>query len=148
MPVRIPDDQRAAIIADITANQKSRNQIARDHQVAASTVGKIAKDAGLTGSFDRAQTEKATRARATDLAACRANLQSRLLALAAAGIEQAETMLDDATSVQAMTIAGIALDKHLALVKHDAAQGADAGRSLLGDLGRALGIAAEQLSET
>lgn len=165
MPAPLPEDLRAAIRADIEAGEKGRNAIAREHGVSAQTVSNIADDAGMHGAFSRLQTENATRARQADLAARRASIAQMLL-------EDAERMRERAwaeypvvvTSQQgaevvtleqpplrdaqaAYTSIAICLDKHLALVRHDGDAGGDleSAKSLLGDLGRALGIAADQL---
>ena len=80
MPKPLPPKKRAAILADIKAGQKSRNQVARDHGVSTSTVSGIAKQANLTEAFDRSGTEAATRARVIDCKAAREQLKSDLLA--------------------------------------------------------------------
>jgi integrase len=74
MPKPLDETKRAAILADIRAGQKPRNQIARDHDVSPSTVTGVAKTAGITDAFDRSQTLKATRAKSDDNAAKRAQL--------------------------------------------------------------------------
>lgn len=131
MPARIPDHVRAAILDDVRAGQKSRAQIGRDHEVAPSTVGVIAKEAGITDAFARTQTKKATAARLADNAQRRATIASRLLHLGEAAVAQTEAYLVAASAVQAATIAAIALDKHLALDRHDAeAGGSDVDRWL------------------
>lgn len=136
---RIPDDVRAAILDDIKAGQKSRNQIARDHHVGVGSVTNIAKHAGLTDAFDRSSTKNATEAARLDNAALRATTSRRLL-------EEANRFLDDlhrphvafnfggkdnsynerempeppiADKRNLMTAAAIAIDKHLAVEKHD-----------------------------
>lgn len=161
----IPDDVRSSILASIEAGEKGRNAIARDHGVSADTVGRIADAAGIVDPFVRTRTENATRARQADLAARRAQIADMLL-------EDAERMRERAwaeypvvvTSQQgaevitldqpplrdaqaAYTSIAICLDKHLALVRHDGDAGGDleSAKSLLSDLGRALGIAADQL---
>lgn len=76
------DPQRRADIIDDIRNGKTRNATARDNAVAPSTVTRIANSENLT--FDRAITEKATRARAADSKAAAAQLVADLLADAAA----------------------------------------------------------------
>ncbi|MFL1440408.1 hypothetical protein [Nocardiopsis protaetiae] len=76
MPPRIDDDKRAAIVTDLNAG-KTRNQIARDHNVSPSTVSKIAQEE--QHAFDRTQTIHATRAKQADNRARRAQLASDLL---------------------------------------------------------------------
>lgn len=79
MPAPLAPQKRAAILEDIQAGGKSRNQIARKHHVAASTVGRIASEEGITDAFDRTNTLKGARAKAADNKAKRAQLQSDLL---------------------------------------------------------------------
>jgi transposase-like protein len=167
MPKPIPDDVRAAILEDIRAGEMGCRAIARDHDVDPATVSKIAKDAGIADAFQRGQTENATIARQADNAALRASTSRRFL-------DEANKLLDDlhqpctvfnfggkdntyeehelpeppsAEKRNLIVAAATAFDKHLAADRHDGNTGGDvtAARSLLGDLGRALGIAAEQL---
>ena len=79
MPAPLAASRRAAILEDIRAGGKSRNQIARKHHVAASTVGRIAAEEGVRDAFDRTNTLKGARAKAADNKAKRAQLQSDLL---------------------------------------------------------------------
>jgi hypothetical protein len=139
VPPRLPDDKRAAIQADIEASQKSRNQIARDHDVSVGTVTNIAKAAGLTTAFDRSQTKTATEAKKADNAALRASTSRRLLEKANELLDQMdqphvafhfggkdntynEKQLDRppvADLRNLMTAAAVAVDKHLVIEKHD-----------------------------
>lgn len=139
MPRPIPDNVRLAILADIEAGRKSRNQIARDHNVSVGTVTNIAKRAGLTTAFDRSSTKNATEAAKVDNAALRAATSRRFL-------EEANHFLDDlhaptlvfnfggkdntfnskelpkpptADRRNLITSAAVAIDKHLAVEKHD-----------------------------
>lgn len=165
MAARIPDEKRAAILADIRAGQMSCRAIARGHGVSDHAVRKIAKEAGITDAWSRDQTKNATRARVADMSARRAELAERMLNLAEHFASRAtspytvviatrEEVIHEQLSEpplpdvqRAMTAVGIAIDKHLALVRHDGDSGGDvdAARSLLSDLGLALGIAADQL---
>lgn len=77
--------QRARIL-DLHAKGLGRNEIARLVGVAQPTVTKVVRADG--GSFDRAATASATKARVTDLAALRASLSVRL-------VEKAHGLLDD-----------------------------------------------------
>lgn len=165
MPPRIPDDKRAAILADIEAGQLSRNAIARKHHVAGSTVSAIADEAGIPDAFDRANVESATRARTADLKARRAALAEGLLedvellrdrawdayehvVVTKDGAETVDLVLPPLSEVRnAYAAIGIATDKHLALLKHDTDNGSGATRSLLAGLGEALSAAAEQLPD-
>ena len=137
MPKPIPAEQRAAILDDIRAGRKSRNQIARDHGVAASTVTRVAQDANVENAFDRSETEKATRARAVDVKALREQLKQDLLEDAQRFRQRAwspyqvvvstpqgadivtidEPPLTEARA--AYTAIGIAIDKSLRLEQHD-----------------------------
>lgn len=165
MPAHIPDDTRAAILADIQAGEKGCNAIARHHKVSADTVRRIAEDAGIMDAFARTKTENATRAKQSDMAARRTQIAEMLLEdierlrarawepydVVTTSHEGAETTtlpLPPLRDVQAAyTSIAISLDKHLALVRHDGDSGGDleTARSLLGDLGRALGLAADRL---
>ncbi len=165
MNAPIPDNTRAAILADIRSGEKGRNAIARDHSVSTGTVSNIADDAGLLDAFTRSNTENATRARQSDLAARRAQIAEMLLddiqrlrdrawkpyevvTNSQQGAEITTLPLPPLRETQAAyTSIAISLDKHLALVRHDGDTGGDleSARSLLGDLGRALGLAANQL---
>lgn len=151
MPPRIPDDRRNAILADIKAGTKGRNQIARDHDVSVGTVTKIAKDSGSTAAFDRSQMEKATRAAVADNRSRRAKLASDLLDDAERFRARAwesysyyergqhgpelvtleKPPLKEAK--EAYVAIGIALDKHVVLERHDATDPGTMG-SLLGTL--------------
>lgn len=79
MPPPTPDHIRQAIITDITTGQLSRNAIARKHNVAQSTVTRIAEAEGLADAFDRTQTKNATEALRSDNKAKRAELQELFL---------------------------------------------------------------------
>lgn len=136
MPPPLDPAKRQAILNDIKAGH-SRNRIARDHGVSGSTVSKLANTEGL--SFDRSQTKNATEAKKADNAALRAATSRRLLEKANEFLDQmdrphlafnfggkdntyAEKLLDrppvgDLRNL--MTAAAIAIDKHLAVEKHD-----------------------------
>jgi transposase-like protein len=148
MPPRIPNHKRAQILADIRAGRKSRARIARDHNVVPSTVANIARHAGLTSPFARTQTKAATEAHIADNTARRATLATRLLHLGEQAITQAEMGLAETSALQAATIAGIAMDKHLAVARHDADPGVEAGKSMLVALAAGVGVAYQQLTET
>ena len=131
MPAPLPDDKRAAILADIKTG-KPRNAIARKHGVSPSTVTKIAKSAGATDAFDRSQTKAATEARIADAAAERASLVTASLAAAKAALARMYEDLSQASARDAAVIFGIAVDKHLALERHNSGADADRAASLLG----------------
>jgi transposase-like protein len=149
MPKPLPEEKRAAILEDIQAGEKSRNQIARDHGVSVSTVTGIAKAEGLTEAFDRSRTEKATRAKAVDVKALREQLKLDLLEDAQRLRRRAwspyqvvvstpqgadvvtidEPPLGEARA--AYTAIGIAIDKSLVLEKHDSTGGDSGAGSML-----------------
>jgi transposase-like protein len=167
MPKRIPDHVRAAILEDIHAGHKSARAIARDHGVSIGTVSNIAKETDSADAFERSRTENATIARRADCAALRAATSQRFL-------DEANHLLDElhrphiafnfggkdntyaehelrapppAEKRNLIVAAATAFDKHLAAERHDGKGDGDAvrARSLLSELGHALGMAAEQL---
>ncbi len=139
MPKRLEPSERQAILDDIQAGKLARNAIARKHGRSVSTITGIAQSSGATNAFDRSQTEKGTQARSADMAELRSLTKAKLLRKANDLIDQ----MDDAHLVFAfggkendynehileraptgdlrnlMTSAAIALDKHMALDKHD-----------------------------
>jgi hypothetical protein len=161
VPAPLPDRLRRAILADIGAGQKSRNQIARDHKVSVSSVTKLAP----AGSFDRSKTKRATEARVEDLKALRAVTSRRFLDEANKALDRLneeylvhafggkdndynEHTLQLPPAGEArnlMTAAAVAFDKHLAADKHDADTGTEGARSVLGALGEALQVAAARI---
>lgn len=146
MPKALPQHKRDAVLADIRAGQKSRNQIARDHEVSSSTVTKLAQDAGVTDAFDRSQTKRATEAAFADNKAWRAATSKRFLAKCNELLDQmdqphivfsiggrdniyTEHLMDRPPTGDLrnlMVSAATAFDKHLAADKHDADESADA----------------------
>jgi hypothetical protein len=140
MPPPLNEAKRQDILNAInTSDGRSRNQIAKEFGVAASTVGKIAQEAGITDAFDRTQTQKGTQARSADLAELRSLTSARFLQEATKMLDRlnepcevfafggAENrfnseVLHRPPSQEArnfMTAAAVALDKHLLLDKHD-----------------------------
>lgn len=119
MPPRISDDKRAAILADVEAGEKSAGRIAKDHGVSVSTVSRLAAKAGAGDGWQRSKTKKATEAATADAEAKRTALSLAWLDLAAEAVAQARAELHDARPDKAATIAGIATDKHLALIAND-----------------------------
>lgn len=139
MPPRLPDDQREAILADIRAGGKSRNQVARDHGVSVGTVSNIAKQAGLTDAFDRSQTKNATEAAVADNKALRASTSRRFLEEANRLLDELHTphmvfniggkdnvytehLLPEPPTVDKRNLivsAATAFDKHMAAERHD-----------------------------
>ena len=149
MPKPLPEDKRAAILADIQTGTKSRNQIARDHGVSTYSVTSIAKDAGLEDAFNREHTEKATRARAVDVKAMREQLKLDLLEdaqrlrrrawspyqVVVSTPQGADIVTIDepplAEARAAYTAIGIAIDKSLVLERHDSTGGDSGAASML-----------------
>jgi hypothetical protein len=148
------DPKRAQELFDAGGTCRS---IASELRVAASTVSRWAKGAGV--KFDRSQVAAANQAHKVDLAAGRIRLAEKMLAAA-------EAMLDDidepylvynfggkdntyeehelATAPvevrrNIITTAGITFDK-LTRVVETSGDGADDAKSMLAQLGRALGI--------
>ncbi|MEU4558542.1 hypothetical protein AB0F72_09130 [Actinoplanes sp. NPDC023936] len=117
MPPRIPDDKRAAILADIQAGQLGNREIARAHGVSPSTVTKLAKDAGANSAFERSQTEKATKAAAEDAAVERAETIRKLHRLGVRALEKLEGSIDELTPMQLVTVMGVSFDKENAMAK-------------------------------
>ena len=166
MPAPLAPGKRAAILEDIRAGGKSRNQIARKHHVAASTVGKIADQEGITDAFDRTHTVKAAHAKQADNKAKRAQLQSDLLddaqrlrkrAWSPYGVvvstpQGAETITLDLPPLPdvrgAYTSIGIIVDKDRAYEKDRADSGADQAKSMLGKLFEGLAAAVSGDPET
>lgn len=142
MPKPLDPAKRAAILTDIRAGTLSARAIAKAHGVAPSTVSKLAADNGVVDAFERAHTEKATRAREADSRAERAALKADLLADARRlrerawrpytvamgtpmGVQKVTLDLPPLGDVRsAYTAIGIVIDKHLALDRHDNAGGA------------------------
>lgn len=136
MAAPLPDDTRQAIADAITAGGTCRG-VARQFDVSPSTVRKVAAAYGITGAFSREQTEAATQAKVADLAARRAVLAAGLLDDAdhirrraraeyrtqiATRDEVHEIVLPEPPLGEvrhAFSAIGIAIDKHIALIKHD-----------------------------
>jgi transposase-like protein len=132
----LTDTVIAAILASIDAG-KSRNETAREHEVSASTVSRIA--AANARSFDRSKTKNATEAARVDNAALRASTSRRFLEKANDLLDQMEQphvafnfggkdntynekQLDKppvSDLRNLMTAAAVAVDKHLVIEKHD-----------------------------
>lgn len=161
----VTEEQRTEVIALAKAG-KSRNDIVRETGIAAGTVTKIVHAAGL--SFDRAATEQATAAKVLDNKARRALLAERLLTIAGEQLdrigeqglvyafggkdnkynERWQDRPPPADVRNLMTAAAIAIDKHAVLEKLDTDNGAAGARSMLGELGAALQVAAGQMNGT
>jgi transposase-like protein len=163
MPAPLDPDKRAAILADIQAENPQRNEIARRHSVSPSTVTKIAREEKLGGAFDRSQTQQAARARKFDAKAARQQLVQDLLEDAQrlrteriwaeytqivtgpAGAEFVTTKFPPLRDQQAgFTSVAICIDKAAKLTEQDSGDGSAGARSLLGRLGEALQVAAGQ----
>jgi transposase-like protein len=135
MPAPLAPRKRAAILKDIEAGGKPRNQIARDHGVSAGSVTNIAREARIGDAFDRSSTKKATEAAQIDHAAVLAKLAARHAGVAGAILASFEVMGADewsAVSPHTRAIAlGICSDKARELAPADDEAQVDAARSLL-----------------
>lgn len=153
MAARLDPAQRAAVAESIRtgAGTVSCRGVAAEHGISTDTVRRIATEIGLPDAFAREKTKKATRARVADLAERRANLATRMIDLAERIADRAtetytviiatkddvyreqldEPPLDQVR--QAMTAVGIAIDKHIALIRFDTKDGggSEAARSLV-----------------
>lgn len=149
--------QQRAQVVDLHAKGLGRNEIAKLTGIGAATVSKIVKDDG--GSFNRSKVKAATAARKVDLAAERARLAERLLAKAHDLVDDmdakytafnfggkdntyAEHTLDKPPTEALRNLiqsASIASKEARELSRFDG-DGSEGERSMLADLGRALGI--------
>lgn len=164
MPPRLPEHTRTAILTDIRNGGTCRG-IATHHGVSNDTVRRIAAEAGITNAFARTQTENATRAKQADNRSRRAQLASDLLddaqnlrsrawsdyeyvVATKDGAERVQLALPPLSEVRnAYAALGIAVDKHTALEKVDAGSGAEGAASMLGSIGDALRVAADQIAD-
>lgn len=119
MPPPLDPAKRAAILADIRAGGHSCRGLARKHGVSDHAVRKIAAQEGIENAWSRAQTEKATAARAADNAAERATLAAESLTAARAALRRTVEALPEASARDAAVAYGILVDKHRALVDMD-----------------------------
>ncbi len=153
MPSRIPDKKRAAILADIQTRDGTCRGLAKKHGVSTAFIRSVAAEAGIADAFSREKTENATRAVVADSRARRAAIAQRLL-------DKADGLLDlmdrpyavfafagrdgdyreherdrppPAELRNLMVSAATALDKHLALDRHDSTDPSEVA-SLLGSL--------------
>ncbi|GAA4176519.1 helix-turn-helix domain-containing protein [Gryllotalpicola koreensis] len=151
-------DEKRARLRELHAAGMPLRQIAAELNASTETVSRHARNMGL--SFDRSQTEEATRARVADLAAGRAALAERML-------EEAHLILDDMHGeyrvfnfggkdntfaeetldeppVEAkrsmMTTAAIAFDKVTRVVERDGDGGAAEGVSMIVKLMAQIGV--------
>jgi hypothetical protein len=146
MPKALSARKRNAVLADIRAGQKARNQIARDHGVSPGTVTNIAKSAAIENAFDRSGTKSATEAAVADARSIRAATSRRFLDETNKLLDQLhqphvaynfggkdntyeehqfpEPPVDAKRTL--VTAAAIAFDKHIAADRHDADESADA----------------------
>jgi transposase-like protein len=152
------NDELKQQIVDLAKTGLARNEIARQMGVAPSSVSKFCKAAGV--GFDRTATAKATSAKQVDNKARRAELTERLLREAKGFLDDlhaphvaysfggrdntyAEHRFDKPpqdTRLKLMQSFNIAIGRHIDLDKVDSTEGVDNAKSLLTDLGRALGI--------
>ena len=134
MPKAVPQPEREEIIAAVKAGESS-GEIARRFHRSKSTVWYIATEAGL--SFERSEPKRATEARRADNAFRRTELARLLLddiewirgrfrqphrIVGFSGGEALFVNVDEAPAGDLrnyMAALGIAVDKHLALERHD-----------------------------
>ena len=154
MPPRISDGRRAQIVAAIRAANGSRStrSIGNEFGISASTVTKIAKNAGIQNAFDRTEVEKALTARAVDHKARRAVIADWLLddidrfrarawspyTQVISGPQGAEFVTTKLPSLgdqrNAYVTIAMNLDKHVMLARFDYAGGDGPIKGLLGTL--------------
>jgi transposase-like protein len=137
MPPRIPDELREQIAEACRQPDAKRNDIARHYEVSPSTVSKIAGEVGAT--FDRTATKNATAAREADSREALSLLKARfiresnvfldklhrparLIELSKDGdwcvFEVEEPVIADQQRL--MVSSGIAVDKAIAIDRHNA----------------------------
>lgn len=153
MPAPLDPTVRDAIAAAIRdgAGRISCRGLAGEFDVSPNTVRKIAREIGLPDAFARAETKNATRARAVDMAERRGALATKMLDLAehiagrataaytvviATKDEVFREILDEpplGEVRQAMTAVGIAVDKHMALIRFDTKEGGNPAATSLVD---------------
>lgn len=153
----LPQDVQDRVI-ELAQQGWTRNAIVRELHISNASVSGIAKRAGIT--FDRTRVAAATAAKTADMQARRKGIASRLL-------DEATQLLDEMhrphltfniggkdnvytehqlkqPPVEAkrhlMMAASTALQRHIDLERHDADQGSENAKSMLAELGRALGI--------
>lgn len=147
--------QRAKVI-ELHGTGQGRNAIAQAVGIGAATVTKIVHEAGLT--FDRAATRAATEAKQADSRSRRAEIASGLLddvekirgkfwsgyvwvGNSKDGPETITLEEPDAPALKAyVQAAATLLTKHVDLERHDADAKAGAAKSMLTELGKALGL--------
>ena len=151
-------------VAELHAQGLSRAAIARELDRPAVTIGRIADDLGLT--WDRTKTAAAAKALREDNRARRAELSRLLLddahrlreRLWSESEQVLSTPKGPARVVQAlppardardlMTAVTSAVKSHTDLERVDAGTGAETAKSMLGQLGEALQVAADQINGT
>lgn len=162
MADRIPDEVRTQIVADVQAGQLSCRAIGRKYQVSHAIVSKIAKQEGV--AWDRtAQTAAATAHAKFDAKAARADAIQRLYGHAVRASERltspytfivtsalgAQFVTTDEPpakeSKDFLTSMVSALGEARRLEAHDAADEAQAGKTMVNDLFGALGMVYHQI---
>lgn len=168
MPTKIDDQKRATILQAIRdrAGTCSRAALAREFEVSASTVGNIARDAGLVDAFARTKTAAATRARSTDLADRRARLAERMLDLAESIGKRLDSSYEVIVQTQhdvfremlgqpplkevkdGMAAVGTAVKAHMELIRFDTKDGGSSAAIALVDvLARGFGLHPDQAGD-
>jgi hypothetical protein len=154
----VPDDVQQTIL-DMCREGVGRNEIARRTGVNGQAVSGIVKRAGL--SFDApVKVRAATARRAADLKQRRIELSARLLDEAEAALDAIRKPIHytehggkdfdrvdwdsnepiPADKLRLMQTAAAAIGRHLNLEQHDAENGAEDAKSMLAQLGAALGV--------
>jgi helix-turn-helix protein len=161
-PITDEDRQRVRLLH---AEGLGRNQIARQLGRSGQTISKIADDLGL--SFERTATVAATEARKADAAALRAEemlgalrdakrirgqlfAPARIMNFGGRDNTYNERDIPEPTFEQKRQIAqawSLLVEKSVRLDEHDADDGADGARSMLGSLARELRVAAEHIQQ-
>ncbi len=166
MPKRIDDTTRQAILDDIRKRAgRSTRELAAAHGVSDRFVRKIAEENDVTDAWSREQTKNATAASVADSKARRAAISAKFLTKADELLDQIDRphlvfsfggkdntfnqkTLDRPPTGDIrnlMIAAATAFDKHVVAEKHDTDSGADAAKSMLGQLAAGLTTAYEQL---
>lgn len=159
------DAQTRQSVVDLHGEGWSRNDIARHLGIAGATVTRIAQEQEPPLQFDRSATALAVAARQMDLAAARADLSAMLLLRGREALEAMESPIEvysfggkdnvfaseviDAPSPadqrNLMTIAAIAVQRHVELVRIDGDGAQVEVDSVLGSLASGFDVAAAAL---
>jgi transposase-like protein len=118
MPSAIPEETRAAVIADLESENGSTRDIAERHGISPASVSRIGSAAGI--ELDRSKTKIATEAVVADARARRAIEASESINVAA-HLRGKLLKSESGRDAQGWATAyGIMIDKHAMLDRHDA----------------------------